>query len=278
MIHRRREAWLSIALLPALLAAPAGALAPVSLAAPTAIVVQARPALWVVQDADTTIYLFGTFHALDGQAAWFDRDVRAAFDASDALVLETLVPDSPAAIRAALGPLLDTARPPEAVRQANAATRAAGMSAQHGADQVLRRAAVAAGKPVEGLESFAFQIAMYRQISVARPAAAPLASPVATPSATVTEQGAALVRLMQGYWAQGDAEGFAAIIGALRTQSPATYKTMFADRNADWAGWIGKRLETPGTVFIAVGTGHLVGKDSVQVRLAERGIRSLRVS
>jgi uncharacterized protein YbaP (TraB family) len=34
----------------------------------------------------------------------------------------------------------------------------------------------------------------------------------------------------------------------------------------------------PGTVFVAVGTGHLVGQDSVQDQLAAAGIKSARVS
>ena len=41
----------------------------------------ANPALWVVRDDDTTIYLFGTFHLLDGRP-WFNDEVRTAFDAS----------------------------------------------------------------------------------------------------------------------------------------------------------------------------------------------------
>ena len=30
-----------------------------------------QPAMFVVRDADTTIYIFGTFHALDGRSQWF---------------------------------------------------------------------------------------------------------------------------------------------------------------------------------------------------------------
>ncbi len=53
---------------------------------------------------------------------------------------------------------------------------------------------------------------------------------------------------------------------------------MFTERNERWADWIRARMQTPGTVFVAVGAGHLAGKDSVLVKLAERGIPSARVN
>jgi uncharacterized protein YbaP (TraB family) len=52
---------------------------------------------------------------------------------------------------------------------------------------------------------------------------------------------------------------------------------MFTDRNGRWADWIAARLQTPGVVFVAVGAGHLTGKDSLLVQLAQRGIGSRRV-
>src|SRR5215208_8363782 len=55
----------------------------------------ADPAMFVVHDRDTTVYIFGTFHALDGQAEWFNDQVKTAFDQSGELVLETLVPEGP---------------------------------------------------------------------------------------------------------------------------------------------------------------------------------------
>ena len=67
------------------------------LAAPAAqaqTVKDADPALWVVKDADTTVYLFGTVHALKPGLSWFDEAVKAAFDKSDELVLEMVEPDA----------------------------------------------------------------------------------------------------------------------------------------------------------------------------------------
>ena len=76
---------------------------------PAPAMIRATPALWEIRDADTTIYLFGTFHTLDGHTVWFGDKVRQAFDASGELMLETIVPD-PAAIQAAArGKVTETA-------------------------------------------------------------------------------------------------------------------------------------------------------------------------
>jgi len=68
-----------------------------------------EPAMFVVRDADTTVYIFGTFHALDGRSQWFGDQVRHAFEQSNELVLETLVPEQ----RDQVGPRSRaSARPP----------------------------------------------------------------------------------------------------------------------------------------------------------------------
>jgi uncharacterized protein YbaP (TraB family) len=264
--------------LAAIPAAPAAAIAVASAPAPAA----PGPALWVVQDADTTIFLFGTFHALDGRSNWFSRSVRAAFDQSDALVLETLVPENPAELHAALArnamagepvagqPVVSSGSAPSFVASAGQAMSAGhgmGMSVDQGADAVLRRAADASGKPVEGLESFDFQLRMFGSLSAAPAARHPARSNLG-----------GLLGGMQSAWNRGDNADFIAILGNVRAQSPLAYKTLFADRNANWAGWIANRMTQPGVVFVAVGTGHLVGPDSVQRQLAARGISSARIS
>ena len=58
---------------------------------------------------------------------------------------------------------------------------------------------------------------------------------------------------------------------------PVLMKVLLVDRNKAWAKWIVDRLKQPGTVFVAVGAGHLAGKDSVQTQLSADGVKARRV-
>ena len=51
----------------------------------------ARPALWEVSDADTTIYLFGTIHLLPDDLQWRTPAFDQAIASSQQLVVETIV-------------------------------------------------------------------------------------------------------------------------------------------------------------------------------------------
>lgn len=256
-----------------LAAAAAIGFAPAAVAAP--VPPAPHPALWVVGDADTTIYLFGTFHSLSPDTAWFDQRIHAAFDRSQQLVLETLVP-------ARIAPPLPAAPAAEPfmadARRAMSAGHRMGMSTDTGADAVLRRTAELAGKPVSGLESWDWQVGLFRRLSAPHPATAPAAGAVpAVPAAAPGDQAAALMSRLLINWNEGNTDGFAQMLSAIDAQSPDTYRLLFAERNARWAGWIAERLKQPGTVFVAVGSGHLAGKDSVQARLAQLGIGAARV-
>ncbi|MGI9360936.1 MAG: TraB/GumN family protein, partial [Parasphingorhabdus sp.] len=57
------------------------------------------PALWVVKDEDTTIYLFGTIHILKPGLSWFDEAVKDAFDESEELVVEMIQPEPAEMVR-----------------------------------------------------------------------------------------------------------------------------------------------------------------------------------
>src|SRR5438045_8834057 len=51
----------------------------------------AKPALWQVSDADTTIYLFGTIHLLPDDLQWRTPALDQAISSSQQLVVETIV-------------------------------------------------------------------------------------------------------------------------------------------------------------------------------------------
>src|SRR3954447_20971322 len=139
----------------------------------------AAPAMFVVRDADTTIYIFGTFHALDGQSDWFEHRVRDAFEQSNELVLETVIPETPDP-RGQIGPgfrgptVTPSASFLATTRLAINAGRSQGMQVGNGADMVLRHQAEAEGKAVEGLETLQLQLDMFNRMpSTPVPAAAP---------------------------------------------------------------------------------------------------------
>ena len=243
---------------------------PARLPAPS--VVRATPALWEVRDADTTIYLFGTFHSLDGRTVWFDDKVRRAFDISGELVLETIVPENISSFRAVVTESGGQGKLKPFIAQTQAAAgqgRALGMSVEHGADSVLRRVADDVGKPVGGLERFEDQLGQLANI----PAAAP-----APGFRTIAPAPAVTINDLLGAWTSGNTGAFSTMLAGFEAKAPVAYRMLISDRNARWGQWIANRLDRPGTVFVAVGSGHLAGKHSVQQWLAARGIATTRVS
>ena len=227
--------------------------------------------MWEIRDADTTIYLFGTFHTLDARTVWFDDKVRQAFDDSGELMLETIVPQDVSSFRPTVTASDGSGKLKPFIAQTQAAVghgRALGMSIDHGADAVLRRVADGMGKPVGGLERFEEQLGTLANIPAA--SAVPGFKSVQPASVSVTD-------LLKA-WKSGDTLAFSTMLAGFEAKSPVAYRMLIADRNAKWGQWIANRLDRPGVVFVAVGSGHLAGKDSVQSWLAARGIATTRVS
>ena len=266
----------------------------------------ADPALWVAKDADTTVYLFGTFHMLDGKQEWFNDEVKRAFDASSEVMLEAIVPEDPAAMQPLIvkyavdpkGRRLTQKLTPEMAAKLGRTTSALGLpdgaletmepwfvsmtlavlgmnafgiSGEHGPEGVLTKAAHAAGKPVGELEGMEVQLAMFD----AMPEGEQIAFLGQTIDFldTIDQQ---VAPLLAG-WQRGDVAVITRMQDESLEKTPALYERIYSRRNAAWADWIGRRMNRPGTVFVAVGAGHLAGKDSVQDLLAKRGIVTDRV-
>lgn len=266
----------------------------------------ATPAMWRVRDADTTIYLFGTVHVMKPGIDWFRGGVKAAFDGSDELVLEIVEPDDPNVMGAvmtskamagdgmALSDRLDAEARTKyrAAMEANAMTWQAferfapwmagmalsvaplqklGYRADLGAEKVLRAAAVKVGKQVEALETVEQQINFFATL--------PMAQQVEFLNATVDglpEMEGEFAGLLR-YWQAGDPKKLAKSMNESLEATPQLAQILLIGRNANWAQWIKGRMDRPGTVFVAVGAGHLAGKGSVQDQLKALGIATWRV-
>lgn len=266
-----------------------------------------RTALWRVADADTTIWLFGTFHMLPPGQEALSPWARRAFDQADTLVVEAILPEDPAALTPLLvelgvardgKPLSARLTPAQANRLAasaravgldpatleplrpwlaattlaTSALSAAGLSHDAGADMRLKAEAKAANKPVEALETVRDQFGFL--------AGLPEREETAMLVATLDDLDGleAEMRPLLRRWLRGDADGVARALNRSLRATPELSRTLLADRNARWAAWIDDRLDRPGVVFMAVGVGHLGGPDSVQVLLQRRGLTVTRIT
>lgn len=263
------------------------------------------PALWVIKDADSTIYLFGTVHVLRPTTAWGSPRVDAAFAEADEVWFEITNPDDQAAVL----PLvmehgMDPSRPlntllSEAeyaklgeaagligipVQQLNvmrpwlvaltlsmAPLTKAGYDPNSGIELVLRARAEAEGKPVRGLETIEEQV----RILAGFPEDAQLN--FLRQSLETYENAATELDSLVDAWSTGDLDGLAGFAHEMRDGDARVYDAMLTRRNTNWAGQIETMLEGSGTAFIAVGAAHLAGDDSVQVILGKRGVTVERV-
>ena len=95
---------------------------------------------------------------------------------------------------------------------------------------------------------------------------------------------ARLAARIRGFYAILDADDrmkpdkLARVMNEGMDDMPEIRTVLLTSRNARWADWIAKRLDTPGTVFIAVGAGHLAGRDSVQALLKAKKLKAVRIN
>ena len=266
----------------------------------------ADPALWVVKDEDTTIYLFGTIHLLKPGLSWFDEGVKKAFDSSDELVLEMVQP-APAAMQSLVMSKAFTTTGPTLPEKLPAADRPLytkaladyglpapmfdraqpwfvatnlsilpllklGYDPASGPENVLTDAALTEKKTIAGLETPEQQIGFLANLS--QP------TQIQFLDSTLKElpKTAENMDKMVGAWSRGDPGTLGDIMNDGIKDSPELAKTLLYDRNARWAQWIKARLAKPGTVFVAVGAGHLAGQQSVIEQLKALKLTAARVA
>jgi uncharacterized protein YbaP (TraB family) len=267
---------------------------------------EAHPGLWKLADADTTIYLFGTIHVLPRDYTWESPTLKAAAAKADELVIETVIGDDPQAMAnmlltmgrgTGLPPLAD--RVPADKRDALKALIARsnlpvqmldgmktwtaammlvastltdiGLEPGSGVEEQLKTSFAANQRPITGLEKPEQQLGYLDSLSEEDQRVF-LATVVEDPAKNRTE-----FAEMLAAWSRGDEKAIARTFDDVESMTPRLRAVLLDRRNATWSDWLAKRLETPGTVLVAVGAGHLAGRESVQAKLAARGLTVTRV-
>ena len=264
----------------------------------------AHPALWQVQNGATTIYLFGTVHALPADVLWFDGPLATAFDRSDTLVTEiiekspddmrrivfakAMLPDGqnlramlPPATRLAVEKGLKTNGLPvatfdrfrpwyAAVALSTLPLMKSGFDPANGVDTHLSKRATDLGRTHEALETAEYQLGLFDTLPMA--VQKRYLKEVAVGAPKITSELSAMIRA----WKAGDATKLAHLMNADESDARLADVLLY-NRNRAWSQWIKARLDKPGTVFIAVGAGHLAGTGSVQDELKKLGITATRV-
>jgi uncharacterized protein len=260
----------------------------------------AEPRMWVVKDADSTIYLLGTIHLIKPGMNWRSDKIEAAFEASDEYWMEAtdngdmamlqglivkhgydrsrplsskLNGDDWAKVRSAAKTVGLPISTVERMRPWLAALalglkpvpKDEGYDFAQGVDRSLEASARAVRKTVRTFETLEQQMIIFSSL----PEESEVAFLVQSLDEIVFSK--SLVDQMIDAWMSGDIAVLEAKSVELKDRWPELYDAVVVQRNLDWCDQIAVIMKGAGTSFVAVGAGHLVGDQSVPAILAERG-------
>ena len=260
------------------------------------------PAIWVVKDFDSTLYLYGTVHLLPDDLTWQREDMREAFSKAGTIFfevdtgqkgqVEATVLTTRLGLRndgTRLSDRLDNYQLNLMEAAANngdltiaaldgmqpwlaaeylmfAAAQNAGLSADLSADEALKSRAGREGKNVIYLESLETQIR----------ASADLPEDIQVDILTETlEQFNSLgqdATEIADQWSAGGTDFLTDnLIRPMKARSPEVFNSLLRDRNRAWSKKLSRFMDDSGTGFVAVGTAHLLGEDSLLSDLRDQG-------
>lgn len=295
----------ALALLGLLLALPVAGSTPVAARSTPPV-----PLLWKVSDADSSIYLLGSFHLLQKSDYPLSPDVDRALDASEAVVFEVAPEDlNDPGITGLMMSLatsdpassIDRTVPPDLKARLDTRMRALGLPPEQmhgfepwfvdtmvvtllgqrsgyapddGLDRYLMARAKAARKPTSGLETVREQLATLD--------GTPIQEQVASLREFVDEGDGASAKLdeLHAAWRNADIPALERLTrDEMKDVTPVTYQRLNVDRNRAWV----PRLEAllargkGHDVMVVVGALHLLGDDGVVHLLRAKGYRVERI-
>jgi hypothetical protein len=270
--------------------------------------VVADPAIWRVQGAHGTVYVFGSLHVMKPNVQWETAKVKAALDASDVVYLEVANMDDTASAQPLMMQLgMDLAHPlstkisKEDVALLDAAVKSMGLPGEQmfepmqpwtvsntlamllmgkagyaptsGIDTTLLAESKGSQKKVMGFETMDDQIHMVADESQEEQVK------MLHKDLTELDKSAGEMNDMVAAWEHGDVEAIGKMENnELAVKYPAEYKRLVVDRNRRWAATLEGLLKDPqtGSVFVVVGAAHLAGPDSVLKILQRDGYTVVR--
>ncbi len=265
----------------------------------------ADPAMWVVKDADSTVYLLGTIHVLKPGVNWRSEKLDAALKSSDEYWMEADIEADPAIAQtyalnfgmdsrnslastvgeANYAKLLDLAKrydiPTDQLHRmrpwlatmvlARAQVVSIGYDPELGVDRTLEKEAMKAGKPIKPFETAAEQLGHLADMPDK------VAAEMLIQTLDEVDGGIKIVDELQAAWLAGDVKRLQRIgPDKMRKEAPELFDAILLQRNTNWVKQIDTMMKGSGTQFIAVGAAHLVGKDSVPEQLGKLGYKVQR--
>jgi uncharacterized protein YbaP (TraB family) len=263
------------------------------------------PAMWVIRDADSTIYLFGTVHLLRPETKWRTPKYEAALASADELWFEITDGDDQGKMQSLVmsigmdqaNPLSKKLTPEQFARVKAAADKAgfpvaaldqmkpwmagltlsvltmmkSGFDPNSGVDGIVKKAGEDAKKPLRAFETAEQQLRFFDSQST------DFQVEFLMNSIDELDGSADMLDGLVKHWAVGDVAALEAdLVSDMKSEYPDLYKVILVDRNAAWAKVLAERLKGSGVSFVSVGSAHLIGEDSVQSFLAKEGIKATR--
>jgi len=265
--------------------------------------VSGAPAIWSVKDDNSTIYLFGTFHALPPELEWQTEAYRDAMEDAEITVLEADIASAEAkasmtkmiteqglnspgvtlssilgedraerfkAVASKYGVPIATLEPLRPwLASMSVSVRAmgnAGFDPKAGVEAILFEQAKKEGDSFEYLETGASQISILAGLEDTK------SLQNFDASLTQLEDFQTILADIVDAWKIGDADALDALINSqLEDSGPEVAEEILIQRNKNWVVKINKMMDGDKNYFIAVGAGHLVGEDSVVDLLSDEG-------
>ncbi len=264
---------------------------------------RADPAMWVVRDEDSEIWLLGTFHILPPGLDWRSDALARAIDAADKIYFEAEV-DTPDAQQKTIQTLMtqgflpkgeslsamlgdedaatlqqvsaevglpfeavDTMRPWQAFLNLTVQYIVSqGFDPSSGVETVLLSEARVRGRDLGFFETVSEQLALFT--SLEPEVELELLRLTLRDWDEQDEQFAELFRA----WREGDVDAIDRLMNdTMRVDAPEVYDALLIQRNAAWGESIERLMAGRGRILVAVGAGHLVGDKSVPAILSEKG-------